>query len=232
MRDSLPYKDASYPGDDFQTSGSSVQSDDRNLSRFYDLEHPVFGGLAQSVSASGLHPEGSEFESRVSHHPYKEIVLTRGYIALVSPEDYDRVACHKWTAMPIKGKDLVYARRSVWGDDGKCHTILLHRFIARTPKGVLTDHRDGNGLDCRRHNLRSATHAQNSYNKRCKLPLSGLIGVSSQTPGRYRAVVARDGKRIYTTTYPSPGLAAAARDALARELHGEFCVLNFPEVAA
>jgi hypothetical protein len=184
------------------------------------------GRLAQPVAASALHAEGREFDPLTAHHPYKEIKLTRGYVALVSPEDYDRVAAHKWTAMPIKGKSLVYARRSVWVD-GKCRTILLHRFIARTPAGVLTDHRDGNGLDCRQHNLRSATHAQNSFNKRFRRPATGLIGVSSQTPGRYRAAIKAGGKRVYTKTFPSPALAAAARDLLAKQLHGEFAVLNF-----
>lgn len=37
------------------------------------VEHPASGALAQSVSASGLHPEGSGFEFRTPHQPTRHI---------------------------------------------------------------------------------------------------------------------------------------------------------------
>lgn len=40
----------------------------------------------------------------------------------------------------------------------------LHRVILGAPVGVLVDHRDGNGLDNRRENLRRASRQQNAAN--------------------------------------------------------------------
>jgi hypothetical protein len=191
------------------------------------LEHPLDAGLAQRLAASVLHTEGRGFESLSPHHPSKEISLTRGYVALVSPEDYDRVSAHKWTAMPCG--NLVYARRTVRGDDGRCHTILLHRSIVDAVAGEKIDHWDRDGLNCRRYNLRSATTQQNNFNRVfSKPPMHGYLGVSSQTPGRFRGSVSIGNKTHYTKTFPTAIQAAHARDELARQLHGEFCVENFP----
>ena len=224
----LPYKDTLYAANELGGTDSEDSELRHNPLCFESLEHPLNAGVAQWSERSAYTREvAGSTPAACTNHPFKEIPLTRGYVALVSPEDYPRVAPHKWTAMPIKDSRLVYARRSVWGDDGKCRTILLHRFISKAPDGVLVDHRDGNGLDCRRHNIRSATYSQNGFNKRARRGPSGFIGVSSQTPNRWRGVVACNGQRYYTKTFPSPTLAAAARDALARQLHGEFAVTNF-----
>ena len=42
----------------------------------------------------------------------------------------------------------------------------LHRFVLDAGPGDLIDHKNGNGLDCRRENLREATTAQNAQNQR------------------------------------------------------------------
>ena len=47
---------------------------------------------------------------------------------------------------------------------GIADTVLLHRVIAGTPVGMETDHRDRDGLNNRRNNLRNATIAQNRQN--------------------------------------------------------------------
>jgi hypothetical protein len=53
----------------------------------------------------------------------------------------------------------VYARSSKGG--------YLHRLVAGLERGdgLEVDHKDGNGLDCRRSNLRVVTHAQNQQNR-------------------------------------------------------------------
>jgi hypothetical protein len=50
--------------------------------------------------------------------------------------------------------------------NGPRHHILMHRVLCNTPKGKQTDHRNGNGLDNRRMNLRVATKTQNMQNRR------------------------------------------------------------------
>ena len=76
-------------------------------------------------------------------------------------EDYDRLAQHKWCA--VKGRDTFYAQR---GSNGR--VVSMHREIMRAPKGVVCDHKNHNGLDNRKSNLRLCTSAQNQYNKRAK----------------------------------------------------------------
>jgi len=155
-----------------------------------------------------------------------EIPLTRGYVALVDPEDFERFGPLKWTAQ-VQGPGLRYAYRNVLQSSGKLRTIYLHRLILQAPDGMTVDHINGNGLDNRRQNLRLATQAENCRNRRYShISKYGYPGVSSQTPGRFFGVLLSGGKRYRTTTFGSAFEASCARDALAREIHGEFAALN------
>jgi len=42
---------------------------------------------------------------------------------------------------------------------------LLHNLLLECPPGFVVDHKDGNGLNCKRANLRVATHSQNMMNR-------------------------------------------------------------------
>jgi hypothetical protein len=158
-----------------------------------------------------------------------EIPLTRGYVALVDPEDFERFGHLKWAAMPMERSATIYARRSVWGDDGVCRTILLHREIMGNPNGLKVDHRDRDGLNCRRRNLRVATNSQNTCNRIQRNTRPGLLGVQQRSATTWRGQVKLQYRVYYTKTFKCPLLAAHARDELARQLHGEFCVENFPQ---
>lgn len=155
---------------------------------------------------------------------YCELPLTRGYIAKVSPEDYARVACLPWFALVTKGG--VYA---AYKPSYSKKTILLHRLILDAPPGVLVDHvRRDEKLNCTRENLRMANNCQNAWNSKHPVGRHGFIGVvSTKTPDRYMGAVCANGRRHYTKVCSSAILAAAARDVLAKELHGDFAVLNF-----
>lgn len=156
-----------------------------------------------------------------------EIPLTRGYVALVDPEDFERLSSLKWTVQ-CQGR-LRYAYRNVRQPDGKLRPLYLHRLILDAPPGLTVDHINGDGLDNRRQNLRLATHADNCCNRRYHhLSKHGYIGLSSQTAGRFFARVIFQGKTYRTKTFGSAIEASIARDGLAKQLHGEFAVLNHP----
>lgn len=76
------------------------------------------------------------------------------------------------------------------GDSPK--RVFLHRLINNTPKGLLTDHINGNKLDNRQSNLRSVTHTANMRNRSInKNNSTGVSGVFySKSHGIAGAVIA------------------------------------------
>ena len=142
-------------------------------------------------------------------------------IAVVDSEDYELVTdAGKWSLDVHQGEPR-YARRTI---DGR--TVLMHTFITGFGK---TDHRNGQGLDNRRSNLRPATPGQNVCNQgRQRNNTSGFKGVYSRG-NRWRAAVTVAGMELHLGYFGTPKEAALAYDHGARELHGEFAFLNFPE---
>src|SRR5262245_1030398 len=106
-----------------------------------------------------------------------KIPLTRGMVALVDAEDAERVRAYRWCAQ-LRGK-RVYAARSA---GARKALIYMHRMILNvdgTP-GIKrqVDHRNGNGLDNRRANLRLCTPSENRVNAPASASnTSGVRGV-------------------------------------------------------
>lgn len=100
--------------------------------------------------------------------PYKKlynVVMQRiklqntGNYALVDDEDYDLVQSFgKWYE-----NDGGYAIKKT-KRKGKNLSIRMHILVNRTPKGLHTDHINGNRLDNTKANLRSVSAAVNSWN--------------------------------------------------------------------
>ena len=87
----------------------------------------------------------------------REIALTQGKSALVDADDYDRlVGLGKWHF-----SDMGYAVRR---DDAG--TVRMHRIVNNTPRGLYTDHKNGDKLDNRKANLRSVTQKENAGNRK------------------------------------------------------------------
>jgi hypothetical protein len=153
----------------------------------------------------------------------REIPLSRGLFALVDDEDFARaVSVGSWNAK-ARGRNLFYAQRKF----GRAH-VHLHTFLTGWP---LVDHRNGDGLDNRRANLREATHTQNTWNARRRSDnTSGFKGVSQRrSDGKWVAYIGIDRRQVYLGSYVTVEEAARSYDAAAREHRGEFALLNFPE---
>ena len=102
----------------------------------------------------------------------------------------------------------------------------------RAPRGLLVDHRNGDGLDNRRDNLRLATHSENMMNRpKIKSPTtSRFVGVYFDKARRlWVARIHLNGKCIWLGRFATEIEAAKAYDEAAKKYHGEFARLNFPE---
>jgi hypothetical protein len=159
----------------------------------------------------------------------KEIELSRGLVALVDDEDEEMVKRYRWWA--------------VWDEDRKTFdvvshpnrvTIYMHRLILglQPHDGIQGDHKNHNGLDNRRLNLRVCNQSQNAANtrKKCGVSSSQFKGVHwFKGTNRWRAQIYVNKRKISLGYFKDEVVAAVTYDTAARKYFGEFAYLNFPE---
>ena len=160
-----------------------------------------------------------------------EITLTQGKTAIVDDADLPVVEKYTWHAAQYEGH--WYATTNVLVG-GKGTTVKMHRVILGLgPADPDVDHRDGNGLNNRRLNLRLATSSQNNANSigQPRLRKSKYKGVHWAKSSRYtasgfwQARITLHGKTIRRSAQTE---LAAARlyNELAKEHFGEFARFN------
>jgi|SRR5579863_267474 len=156
--------------------------------------------------------------------------LTRGAFAIIDATDYRWLMRWKWSAFYHTRRKVFYGCR-----DNRYlakRRILLHRFILDAPQDMLVDHANGNTLDCRRKNLRLATHRQNQYNKppqnNNRSGYKGVYKRTFKTGAMFVAHISNKGKSMIIGKFHNPEDAARAYDVEASRLFGEFAWLNFP----
>jgi AP2 domain. len=152
----------------------------------------------------------------------KLIPLTQGLFAKVDDGWFEELNQYKWYAH--KNGSTYYAEREVAGGP-----VFMHRVIMNTPKDLVVDHIDHNGLNCLEENMRNCTRQQNRMNL---LPhgKSKYLGVSYHTTKGYtyiKASIRHDGVTRHIGLFPTEEDAARAYDEKAKEYHGEFANLNF-----
>lgn len=82
----------------------------------------------------------------------------------VDIEEYERVRTRYWAVDKSRG-GYVYSNRHKSECDKTEKRILLHRYIAQAPEGMVVDHINHDPSDNRKSNLRIATRAENGHNK-------------------------------------------------------------------
>lgn len=148
------------------------------------------------------------------------ITLTQGQETCVDSRDLIFVLPYRWCAH--KEGRTFYPVTNI-PVNGKNSTIAMHRILIPVP-GYEVDHKDRNGLNNQRKNLRVATHRQNSHNRgaqsRNKIGYKGVTWCS--TKKKWVAHMS-----LFFGAFNSPRAAARAYDQGAKKLFGKFACLNF-----
>ena len=154
----------------------------------------------------------------------KLIPLTRGMFAMVDDADFEWLNQWRWFAWRPTDRNTWYAKRSGCIDGKK--NSALHRVILgeHIPK---IDHRDGNGLNNQRLNLRPCSTKGNSANHQIRVDnSSGFTGVSLYRDGRWMARICVDQKSLFLGYFVNKLDAALAYNVAAVKHFGEFARLN------
>jgi len=152
---------------------------------------------------------------------YAIVPLTQGQFATIDLCDVERVSNYNWYAH--WNKKALYAKTKIYGNK-----IRLHRFILDiTDPKIQVDHRDGDGLENRRFNIRVCSNQQNLWNQQSRRGSSQFKGVSwSKETKKWIAQIGYNNKVIYLGLYNDEKIAAQAYNEKAKELFGEFARLN------
>lgn len=153
----------------------------------------------------------------------KTIPLTQGKEALVDDEDFEKLSRFKWFAWEQCG--VFYALRNSRIKETRKRTIVrMHREVLGSPITQKIDHKDGDGLNNQRSNLRVSTRVGNNQNARKRTDNTvGLKGVYFHKQcKKFGAQIQSEGKRRHLGLFKTPEEAHAAYCAAASELHGDF----------
>lgn len=168
------------------------------------------------------------FECACGDHAWSPV--DKWAVALVSVEDVPALWARRWQLKFQRGKAYLRYNKKV----GRAQTVLyLHREILGAPDDVQGEHRNRNGLDNRRGNLRLADQTRNNGNCIKRSGCSSVFkGVAWDKRARkWVAYINDGGRRVQLGLYADEADAARAYDRRAVEVFGQFARLNLPNEA-
>jgi hypothetical protein len=160
---------------------------------------------------------------------FRKIYLGQDEYTIVEPADYYKFGEFNWIFIRCNKKPYAVSEFKI--GPHKTKRMYLHRAIMRAPKRKFVDHRNNDGLDNRRANLRLATRSQNMMNraKTKSKTSSKYLGVSfDKGCNRWRAAIRVHYKQRHLGSFKNEVDAARVYDSAAKKYHKEFARLNFP----
>ncbi len=145
------------------------------------------------------------------------------YFAIVDDEDYDELIKYNWC---VHGTNKVkYAVRSIGGKINHMHRIVMKLEL---DNNLVVDHKDHNGLNNQKCNLRVCTHSQNqtnvvSYRGRKH---KGVYRVKNYIKNPWRAAISVGGKWKHLGYFPTEKKALQAYNSAQLIYRGEFSVIR------
>lgn len=157
----------------------------------------------------------------------KKIELIHGEFALVDDSDFDYLNQFNWYV--FKSNNTSYAVRTIY-TDGKSKSRRMHRdILGNDLNRPNIDHKNGDGLDNQRLNLRFCNQSENNMNKRARVGCSSIYkGVYwKKQVSKFASTIKINGKSKHLGFFSDEVMAAVAYDAEALKLFGEFAKPNF-----
>jgi hypothetical protein len=155
----------------------------------------------------------------------REIQLSQGKIAIVDDDDFEKFGSINWHF------DGRYAARHAPTNTTGRSKVYLHRLICQAAE---VDHKNGDKLDNRKSNLRACSSSQNKANRGGwgALNFKGVCFLGTEVHAyrtrKFQAYITFNKKRRSLGYYLTAEEAARAYDRAARELFGEYALVNFP----
>lgn len=164
-----------------------------------------------------------------------KILLGEGKFAFLSSQDRELASPHAWRL--IHGTHTDYAQTQVRQPDGSYVSVLLHQLIGQA-MGIEgpVDHKNRDGLDNQRTNLRPGPATLNAANKikmQTRATSSAYKGVSwCPLHKKWRVTLRVNGKKRHLGYFAAESEAARAYDRAALQAWGEYARPNFPQEVA
>jgi len=149
------------------------------------------------------------------------------HTVLVDDADYDEVMKYKWHVSDGRNTFYVGRNKYLGTFDGKkkYKYLQIHRqLLDLTDPKIEVDHRDHNGLNNQRENLRVANHNQNQHNQAPRKNTSSKYkGVSwDKSNKKWQANIKINGKQKKLGRFTNEYEAHLIYEKAAKELFGEF----------
>jgi len=159
----------------------------------------------------------------------KFIVLTKGYVAIVDDDDFERLSQYKWSASVHPRSKTVYAQRHEAG-----RVIQMHRSVLDAPQSQHVDHYNHCGIDNRKENLRLCTITQNARNRSTDINWAGKtskykgVGFMQSRDGaaKWLSRIKVNRKSKHLGWFMTELEAVRAYNEAAKHYFGEFACLN------
>lgn len=162
---------------------------------------------------------------------HNRIPLSGGGFARIDLEDFEMLNAFTWRKNRIGRMDYAYAY--IGGGRKHPRQCSMHRLVMGARKGQMLDHKNRNGLDNRKSNLRFTNKKGNEGNSRPRLNKrsSKFKGVQFHAQNKnWLAQLRKNGIATHLGVFKTARQAALAYDRAARVYFGEFAYLNFPEI--
>lgn len=150
------------------------------------------------------------------------------YRVILDLEDYGKILKYSWHIK--KGGNTFYAATNIKISENKRKTLLMHTLITGYK---IVDHKNGNGCDNRKNNLREVNKGENNRNAKTRKDKTtskykGVVFMKDREKWRAR-INSENNKRIVVGQFNSEIEAAKAYNEAAKKYYGNFAKLNIIE---